>query len=114
MPTGPGPWRVYLDEHVGHAVASALRRLGLDVQTVVEAGLRGADDRAQLAHALRERRILVTYDADFLRLHASGVSRAGIVFVTPRMQHVGQLIRGLQLLSEQLAPGELAGRIELV
>ena len=44
----------YLDEHVPTAVASGLRRRGVDVLTVQEAGMLEAEDEAHLAHFLAE------------------------------------------------------------
>jgi predicted nuclease of predicted toxin-antitoxin system len=64
--------RFHLDENVSGAVALALRRRGVDVSTAVEANLIGADDRAHLEFAQAHDRVLVTYDDDFTRIHASG------------------------------------------
>ena len=64
--------RYHLDEHVATAVAVGLRSRGVDVTTTVEAGLMRASDLDQLAYARAERRVLVTHDADFLRLHGAG------------------------------------------
>ena len=41
--------RYYVDEHVGSAIVRGLRRRGVDVITVTEAGMRGRTDEAQLA-----------------------------------------------------------------
>lgn len=60
--------RFHLDEHLDPDIARALRRYGIDVTTTVEAGLRTQSDFAQLDFATREQRVLVTHDADFLRL----------------------------------------------
>jgi hypothetical protein len=53
---------------------------GVDVLTVPEAGLLGADDETHLAKAMSEGRVLYTQDEDFLRSHAAGVEHAGIVY----------------------------------
>jgi hypothetical protein len=47
----PRTIRFHLDEHVATAVADGLRRLGIDVTTTSEVGLRGVNDQAQLAYA---------------------------------------------------------------
>ena len=60
--------RFHLDEHVDPAIASALRRAGIDVTTPIEAGLRTKDDQAHLEFARAEGRIIVTRDQDFLRV----------------------------------------------
>ena len=103
--------RFYLDEHVATAVARGLRRRGIDVLTVVEAGLLGASDETHLARALAESRALFSHDVDFLRLHASGAQHAGIVFAR-QGTGVGRIIQGL-LLIHQLLGSEGAGRVPL-
>ncbi len=106
--------RFHLDESVAAAVAQGLRRRGIDVTTTPETGLTSADDEAQLAFALRERRVLVTQDADFLRLHRRGVPHAGITYFDPGMRTVGQLIADLVLIQEVLTPEEMEGQVEFL
>jgi predicted nuclease of predicted toxin-antitoxin system len=65
--------RFHLDEHIDTAIADGLRRRGIDVTTTPEAVLRGAEAEAHVAFALSEGRVVVTNDADFLRLHRQGV-----------------------------------------
>ena len=88
--------KFYTDEHVARAVVQGLRQRGVDVMTVVEAGLRSAADEVHLAHARSEGRVLVTHDADFLRLHAAGADHAGIAY-GPQDITVGDLLRSLIL-----------------
>lgn len=59
--------RFHFDEHVDPAIASALRRAGIDVTTAIGAGLRTKNDDAHLKFARAERRVIVTRDQDFLR-----------------------------------------------
>ena len=72
--------RHYTDEHVPRAVVRGLHERGVDTLTVSEAGMLGASDEEHLAFARREERVLFTQDDDFLRMHASGVEHAGIVY----------------------------------
>ena len=65
--------RYYVDEHVGNAVVQGLRQRGVDILTVVEAGMLSTTDEAQLAFALNAGRVIFTQDGDFLRLAASGI-----------------------------------------
>jgi hypothetical protein len=103
----------YLDEHLPKAVAKGLRARGVDVFTVPEAGLLGASDLDQLAFALREERSIVTQDDDFLRLHASGSSHAGIVFA-PRGHGIGAMISGLMLIHDLLTPEDMRDHVEFL
>ncbi|HKZ00749.1 MAG TPA: DUF5615 family PIN-like protein, partial [Pyrinomonadaceae bacterium] len=100
-----------LDEHIHRAVAEGLRRRGVNVLTVQEAGKTGLSDRGQLAFALSEGRVMVTMDSDFLTLAVEGVSHAGIGYANPR-RSIGELIRALMLLSDVLTPTEMTNQVE--
>lgn len=82
--------------------------------TTVEAGLVGADDQTQLAFAAASGRVLVTHDADFLRLDAEGVAHAGIVYCPQGELPAGEVQRRLALIHDLLTPQEMAGRIEFL
>ncbi len=103
--------KFYLDEHIHSAVAEGLRRRGVNVLTVQEAGRSGFSDREQLAFALTEQREMVTMDSDFLTLAVEGISHAGIGYANPG-RTIGELIRALMLLSDVLTPAEMADHVE--
>ena len=103
--------RFHLDEHVDPAIATALRRAGIDVTTTNEAGLRTQDDVAHLRFARAEARVIVTRDQDFLRIASRPLDHAGIVFYTAN-QSIREIIEGLILIYEVMTPDELAGQIE--
>ena len=103
--------RFYTDEHVARAVVRGLRQRGVDVLTVPEAGMLGASDREHLARAQAEGRILFTQDEDFLRLHASGVAHAGIVYISQHTS-VGEIVRALILVFQVLDAEDMQGRVE--
>jgi predicted nuclease of predicted toxin-antitoxin system len=105
------PIKFYTDEHVGRAVVRGLRQRGADVLTVPEAGLLGASDEKHLERAQAESRVLFTQDEDFLRLHATGVAHAGIVYA-PQGTSVGDIIRGLMLIHLLLEAEEMIGHVE--
>lgn len=106
--------RFHLDEPVDLAVARALRRHGIDVTTTPETGLRTASDQQQLAFANREGRVLLTHDADFLRLAAEGSQHQGTAYCHKASRSVGQMVRSLILIYEVLAPEEIRGRVEFL
>jgi predicted nuclease of predicted toxin-antitoxin system len=69
------------DESCAGPVIRALREVGHDVLAIAESAT-GARDEAVIAHALSERRVLITEDRDFGELvYARGHSSAGVVFV---------------------------------
>lgn len=90
---------------------NGLRQRGVDVLSVPEAGKIGASDREQLAFALAEGRVLLTYDTDFLSLGAAGVHHAGIVYASQYMP-IGEIIRGLMLIYQVFDSTEMTGQIE--
>jgi hypothetical protein len=105
--------RFYADEHVPAAIIAGVRRRGGDIVTVQEAGLRGADDESQLAYAVNTGRVILTQDADFLRLDAGGHAHLGIVYAGSHLS-IGDIIRGLMLLHELFAPEEMANQVEFL
>jgi predicted nuclease of predicted toxin-antitoxin system len=105
--------RLYTDEHIPRAVVRGLRERGIDTLPVSEAGMLGASDEEHLAFARREGRVLFTQDDDFLRLHASGAEHAGIVYAR-QPTAIGDMIYGLMLVVEVLAPEEMKGYLEFL
>lgn len=103
--------RYYADEHVSKAVTLALRQRGVDVLTVAEAGRLGATDVEQLMFAAETGRVVVTQDADFLILAASGIEHSGIVYAR---QHTSsaRLVHGLMLVFRILEPSEMSCHVE--
>jgi predicted nuclease of predicted toxin-antitoxin system len=86
------PIRLHLDEHVDPAIAVGLTRRGIEVSTTVGARLLGSSDAEHLAFALSERRVVFTQDDDFLRLAASGVKHAGVVYNKQGSKTIGQIL----------------------
>jgi Domain of unknown function (DUF5615) len=104
--------RFYLDEHIWLAVSDALRTKGIDCLSTSARGRRGASDSENLAWCLASKRVIVTSDADYPRLHASGEPHAGIAFVPRGKFSLGGLIERLTQLSADFTLEEMAGRLE--
>lgn len=106
--------RFHLDEHVATAVAGGLRRLGADVTTTPEVGLRWAADPEQLAYANAEGRVVFTEDDDFLVLASLGLEHPGIAYCKQSTRSIGEIIAGLELIWELCEPDEMRGRVEFL
>jgi hypothetical protein len=106
------PIRFHLDEHVPAAVAVGLRRKGIDVTAPHEVGLTGALDPDHLNFARAEGRVIVTHDPDFTRLHAQGVSHAGIAYCHQEKYTVGELIGVLVVVHGVLTAEEMIDTLE--
>ncbi len=92
------PIRFFFDQHIPSAIARGLRRRGVDVLTAQDAGRCGLPDPDQLQFATAGQRVMMTFDPDYLALHASGVTHAGIVWCPATKYSIGQLIQLLFLL----------------
>jgi uncharacterized protein DUF5615 len=103
------------DEHIPNAVAHGLRARGVDVSTAADSGQLGAADATLLAprFARTTGRVLITADADHLRLSAAGAPHAGILFA-PASGAIGLLIGGAMLLVEVLTAEEMVDRVEFL
>src|SRR5215470_13378081 len=114
-PKSPVPERIklYMDEHVPEAVIEGLRRRGVDVLTVQEARMRAVEDNQHLELAAREGRVVVTQDADFLRLHAARVPHRGIIY-TPQHTPIRSILQGLMLIHDVLAPEDMINHVEFL
>ncbi len=89
--------KAYADEHIVFAIVQALRMRGMDVVTVQDRGREGADDALLLAEALRDRRIMLTNDQDFLALASElggrGEAFAPIFYWPQQKRSVGEIVR---------------------
>jgi predicted nuclease of predicted toxin-antitoxin system len=110
----PRTIRFHLDEHVAHAVAEGLRRLGIDVTTSTDAGLLGAADADQMTYGLAQGRVIFSEDDDLLTLAAAGVEHAGLAYCHQNTRSIGQIIRALELIWEVYEPTEVKNRIEFI
>jgi hypothetical protein len=95
--------RLYANENFPLPAAEALRELGHDVLTTVEAGKSGqaVPDAEALAFATAEGRVLITLNRKhFIRLHALSADHGGIVVCTFDPDFRGQAERIDSVLRE--------------
>jgi predicted nuclease of predicted toxin-antitoxin system len=105
--------RFCADEHIPKAVIGGLRQRGVDVLTVVDAGLIGATDITHLRRARDDGRVVISQDDDFLRLAAGGEPHVGIVYA-PQHTSVSALTHGLMLICRVLDAEEMVDHIEFL
>lgn len=104
--------RFHLDEHIPNAVAKALKQYGIDVTTPTDANLLQAKDHEHLAYARSTGRVMVTFDSDYIQLHAIGVEHTGIAYIGRRSRKIGPLIEILCTLYDVHLPDEMINRLE--
>jgi len=106
------PIRFHLDENVADAIAEGLRRRNIDVTTTAEAGIISASDEEQFAFCHRTNRVIITHDADFLRMHRRGVPHSGIAYFPEKGCTIQEAIQGCVLIWKLLEESEMVGRVE--
>jgi hypothetical protein len=106
------PVRFYFDEHVDPAIAEGLRRRGIDVVTAAEAGHLSIDDPDHLTFAAAEGRVVVTFDRDYIDLHAAGTPHAGIAFAWPSRNSIGYLVNALTILHGVYTADDMKDHLE--
>lgn len=105
------PVRFYLDEQMSKAVAHGIRARGLDVVMANDVGMRSANDMDHLSKARQLKRVIVTKDTDFLRLHATRIHHAGIIYL-PRNTSIGETIRGLDLIFQTMTASDFKNTLK--
>ncbi len=106
--------KFHLDENVSNAIANGLRMREIDVTTSSEQGLIGTSDEAQLAYALSQKRVIFTFDDDFLSLAATGIEHCGIIYTRQQRHSLGKIISDLVLIWECLEPEYMYKNIEFL
>lgn len=108
------PVKFHLDECLfkAKAVARILRQAGVDVTTTTQTRLRTRPDEDHFLYAIKESRILVTQDADFLSLARHIGDHPGLVYYAPNTRTVGQIVKSLLLIYEVLSVEDMVGRVE--
>ena len=104
--------RFHLDENVDSVIAVALRRYGIDVTTTRDAGILSSQDEIQLEYALKENRVIMTHDADFLRMASQRYDHPGIAYCRLSARSIGEIVKALRLIYEVMLPEEMWGRVE--
>ena len=105
--------RFYTDEHIAYALVHGLRQRGIDVLTVQSAGMLGASDQEHLEFARADGLVIVTQDADFLRLAVAGHPHSGIAYAAQGTS-VRKMIQGLSRLHLMVTADEMIGHIEFL
>lgn len=106
--------KFHLDENVQNAIAEGLRKQGINVTTTPEAGLIGVSDEEQIFFICKQKRIIFTHDADFLRLHQQGISHTGIVYSRQGSRSIGKTILSLVKIYESQTYESMANHVEFI
>lgn len=110
--SGNGPIRFFMDQHIPWAVSQGLRHRGVDVLTAQDGERCSRPDAEQLEFATADERVMVTFDPDYLALHARGVEHAGIAWCEERKYTIGQLVHALFLVYSVLTRDDMRNHVE--
>lgn len=103
---------LYLDENLCPKIAQQLRLRGIDAVCVRDLGFLGDEDSHHLSRATRLNRVLVTTDADFLRIAQDGQEHAGIVFGIQQNHTMGDWVKKLEILCFVYTAADMANHVE--
>lgn len=110
--------RLYIDEDsMDRDLVNALRARGVDVSTAQADGLTECTDEEHLLHALREGRVLYSFNrGDFYRLHtaylAQGKAHAGIILAQQQQYSIGEQLRRLLKLMAAKSSQDMQNQVE--
>ena len=112
------PLAFYFDQHVPHAIAVGLRRIGIDVLTSEEDGAAAFDDQRLLERATELDRVFFSQDRDLLAIAhqrlSDGQQFSGLAYAHPLNITIGQAVRDLEMLAKIISRGEMLNRIEFL
>lgn len=104
-----------LDENLPIELADDLRKVGYDADTVVEEGLRGADDPTVVDAAFFAGRILLALDKGIANLQRYPTQQhAGVVLFRPDASGRSQVLTFVRERLVDLLALDLAGRLTVV
>ena len=109
--------RLAADENFNNNIVRGVLRRNeqVDIVTIQEVGLSGADDETLLQWAADENRVLLTHDASTLTKHAYARIEAGLpmpgVFEVSQSLAIGSVIADILLLVECSLENEWAGQV---
>ena len=106
--------KIYTDENMEGAIIAGLRRRGIDIFTAKELGSLGKSDEFHLKKANELNAVILTHDADFIKLAAKGYKHKGIIYVHPQKVTISECIRKVELLTQVLTDEEMENHIEFL
>ena len=105
------PLLLLFDEHASYDIMDGISLRGIDAISVQQAGIRSAIDESILDLAIRLGRVIYTHDDDFLRIDATGVSHAGVIFHREKKYTVGRAVEELEIACKIFDMDEMRNRV---
>lgn len=107
--------KLFADECIHADLISAIKKRGFDIITVKDAGLNGASDDQIFKFALKNQRILLTFDREFGDVFRFNISHTGgiIIILIEQLNHEDLINIILNFLSF-INPGDIDGKLVIV
>ena len=109
----PESLKFFTDENTVKAIAVELRNKGVDIVRNVKIGMMSDPDDELLDYAIKNNRIVITEDDDFLRHNKArleaGLEHPGIFFLNPHVRGkkgIGTVVRFVLEAHRQVKSGE--------
>ncbi len=107
--------KIYSDEDVNIAITEGLKRRGIQAYSCKEVRNIGLTDEEQIKYANSKRLVILTHDADFLRIiNEKRLSHCGIMFVSQSKFSVGEIIRKIEFLASIISEEDMVNHIEFL
>jgi predicted nuclease of predicted toxin-antitoxin system len=103
------------DENIPPALTEYLRSHGLDVRSVEEEGLRGAEDRIVYRLARDSKRTLLTFDRHFANIHEYPPSdHYGIILIRIHPAILTDVVSAFEVLLTNRSESQLIGSLVIL
>lgn len=103
--------RLFADEQVSRAIVLGLRQRGVEILSTPEAGRAGLSDEDHLDFARDNGYVVLTEDQDFLMLEATRPDHGGVIYAR-QGKKIGDVIRGVLLVTDTLVATEMVGQVQ--
>jgi hypothetical protein len=104
--------RFYLDENLPIAIATQLKRRGIETVTARDLNALGQSDDDHLQQATTMGYVFCTNDADFVEIDTQGIEHAGIVFGQQHKHGIGDWVRHLELIHSVFEREDMWNNVE--
>jgi len=102
--------KIYADESINIAIIQGLKRRGVKAFSAKELGKLGLTDIEQLEIAIQQQAVILTNDADFMRISAHK-NHTGIIYVHQDKLTIGECIQKLKIITETRTQEQMKNQI---
>lgn len=98
--------KFFADENIPYTIVSQLNNIGIDTESVRSQSLKGAGDKEIIRYCIKNGRILITMDRDFVSGLEKEYNHCGILKFKS-LYSVGRMIKDVQKVNSSLSKQEM-------